>query len=263
MIAATPPPGLEAAFAAIEAKVLERARALMSARRFLDFEGPLGAGVESVQVGPVHDTKLADTGALISSRRAIPIPTFSATFELPTRELEGELPIDTSEGEDAGERVAQAEEQVIYLGVPELGIEGILTHPGTQRVPLGDWSKAGGAIGGVIEAADRLDAARLHGPFALVLAPSLYNQLFRKYEGSDVLALDHIRRLASGGIFKSHVLNDVGLLISPEIGPIVCAEDLHLRFVDVRPTTLSFVVSSALVLRFDDPRAACALVRET
>lgn len=266
MIPAAAPPGLEAPFARLTERVLERARALMSARRFLDFEGPLGPGVESLQVGPVHDVPLGGTGAKISSRRAIPIPTLYATFEIPRRELEGALapglPLDTSAGEDAAEEVALAEEHVLYLGVRELGIEGIFTHPGAQRAPLGDWSKAGGAIGDVIEAADRLDAARMHGPFALVLAPSLYNQLFRKYEGSDVLALDHIRRLASGGIFKSHVLTDAGALVSPEIGPIVCAEDLTVSFIDVRPSTISFAVSSALVLRFDDPLAACVLARE-
>jgi uncharacterized linocin/CFP29 family protein len=268
MIRPVSPLGLsDGVLAQIEAQALEKAKVVLTARRFLDFEGPLGAGIESLQVGPVHEGKLDGTEARISARRAVPIPTLYASFELPRRELEGAMspgmPLDTSVAEDAAEEVALAEEHVLYHGVRELGIEGVLTHPSSKRVELGDWSNAGGAIGDVIAAADRLDADHVRGPYALVLASSLYNQLFRKYEGSDVLALDHLRRLADGGIYKSYVLEGCGVLISPEVGPIVCAQDLAVSFLEVRESTLRFVVSAAVVLRLDDPSAACVLGGET
>jgi len=249
----------------IEGSILDKAKAVMTARRYLDFEGPLGGGIESLQVGPVHHAEIDGTGAKVSARRAIPIPTLYSTFELPRREIEGAvhpgLPLDTGPAEDAAEEVALAEEHLLYHGVAELGVDGIVSHPGAQSVPLSDWSKAGGAIGDVIAAADALDSAQTHGPFALVLAPALYNQLFRKYEGSDVLALDHLRRLATGGIYKCHVLRDEGVLVSPDLGPIVCAQDLQVSFLDVREHTVAFTISSAVVLRLDDPKAACVLKR--
>lgn len=264
MIRAAQPIGLsEEVFARIEEAVLHRARTMMTARRFLDFEGPLGAGVESLEIGPVHDSPLGETRAKVSARRAIPIPTVYAAFDLPKRGVEGAMhpgiPLDTSAAEDAAEEVALAEEHVVYHGVSEVGLEGVLRHTDVQRVGLSDWSDAGGAIGDVIKAADKLDAAQVNGPFALVLAPALYNQLFRKYEGSDVLALDHLRRLASAGIYKSHVMENTGALISPDIGPLVCAQDLSVSFLEVRASTLRFVISSALVVRLDDPQAACVL----
>lgn len=264
MIRPVLPHGLaDEVIARIQESVIQRARAMLTARRFLDFEGPIGPGIESLQVGPVHETKRGDGAATIAARRAVPIPTLYASFELPRRELVGVvdpgMPLDTSPAEDAAEEVAVAEEHVVYHGIKELGAEGILHHKDTQRVRLSDWSAAGGAIGDVIQAADRLDAARVNGPFALVLAPSLYNQLFRKYEGSDVLALDHLRRLASAGIYKSHVLEGEGVLVSPDLGPIVCAQDLTVTFLDARESTLRFVVSSAVMVRIDDPEAACVL----
>lgn len=247
----------------VESHAIERARAMLTGRRVLDFEGPLGDGIESLEVGTVHDAPVGETGAKISARRAIPIPRVYASFVLPEREIAGALdlglPLDTSPIDDAAEAVALGEEHVVYHGVRELGVEGMLYHPATHRVRLGDWSAPGGAIGDVIQAADKLDAARINGPFALVLAPALYNQLFRKYEGSDVLALDHLRRLANGGIYKSHVLDGVGVLVSPDLGPIVCAQDLAVRFLEVRESTIRFVVSSSVVVRLDDPSAACVL----
>ena len=266
MIEPAHPKGLtDTILAAIEESVLDKAKSVMTARRYLDFEGPLGAGIESLQVGPVVDREIEGTAARVSARRAVPIPTLYSTFELPRREIEGAIhpgvPLDTGPAEDAAEEVALAEEHLLYHGVPEIGVEGIVHTPGAQRVPLSDWSTPGGAIGDVIAAADKLDAAQMHGPFALVLAPTLYNQLFRKYEGSDVLALDHLRRLAAGGIYKCYVLEDSGVLVSPDLGPVVCAQDLQVSFLEVRPGTLRFTVSSAVVVRLDDPRAACALTR--
>ena len=263
MIRAPQPEGLSHdVIETIEAAILDKAKAVMTARRFLDFEGPLGSGVSSLQVGPIHERPLGETGAHVSSRAAIPIPTLHATFELPRREVEGAmrgLPLNTDPAEEAAERVALAEEHLLYLGVPELGIAGIVTHEGAPRVTLSDWTKPGGVIGDVIAAADALDRAKVHGPLALALAPTLYNQLFRKYEGSDVLALDHLRRLATAGIYKCHVLEDSAVLVSQDLGPIVCAQDLRVSFLEVREVVLRFIVSSALVLRLDEPRAACVL----
>src|SRR5690606_15311045 len=113
MIAAVAPHGLtDDVLERILEAATARARAALTARRFLDFEGPLGGGIESLQVGPVHDTKLGDTGAKIASRRAVPIPTLYSTFEMPRREIEGAihpgLPLDTSPAEDAAEEVALA-----------------------------------------------------------------------------------------------------------------------------------------------------------
>lgn len=266
MIEAVHPRGLnDAILAKIEEAVVDKAKAIMTARRYLDFEGPLGSGIESLQVGPVHDGEANGTGARISARRAVPIPTLYSTFELPRREIEGAVhpgvPLDTGPAEDAAEEVALAEEHLLYHGVRELGVDGIANHPDMQRVALSDWSTPGGAIGDVIAAADELDRQKVHGPFALVLAPTLYNQLFRKYEHSDVLALDHLRRLAAGGIYKCHVLEDSGVLVSPDLGPVVCAQDLQVSFVEVRPSTVRFSVTSAVIVRLDDPAAACVLSR--
>jgi len=264
MIEAVHPKGLrDAILDEIEEAVLDKAKAVMTARRYLDFEGPLGAGIESLQVGPVHDAAAGGTGAHVSARRAIPIPTLYSTFELPRREIEGAIhpgvPLDTGPAEDAAEEVALAEEHLLYHGVEELGVYGIAAHPRIQRVALSDWTTAGGAIGDVIAAADALDRERMRGPFALVLAPTLYNQLFRKYEGSDVLALDHLRRLAAGGIYKCHVLEGSGVLVSPDLGPVVCAQDMQVGFLEVRPSTVRFSVTSAVIVRLDAPDAACVL----
>jgi uncharacterized linocin/CFP29 family protein len=249
----------------IEEATLDEAREVLTARRYLPFEGPLGGGVPSLQVGDLIEEPMDDEGTTIAARRALTIPTLHATFRLPTRELQGAqehgFPLSTQPAEDAGEQLGLAEERLVYHGHAKLGVQGMLHAEGALQSALSDWSDPGKAIGDVIAAADRLDAAGVHAPFALVLAPTLYNQLFRKYEGSDVLALDHLRRLAEGGIFKGHVLEDCAVLVSPDIGPIVCAQDLQVSFLDMAADTVRFLVSSSVVLRLDDPAGVCVLKR--
>lgn len=251
--------------AAVERAALGQAREVLTARRFLEFEGPLGAGVPSFQVGGLLEDTIGDDGVSISARRAVPIPTLHTTFQLPVREVLGAqehgFPLSSQPAEDAAEAVALGEERLIYHGHSDIGVHGVFTHPDRQQVPLSDWSSPGQAIGDIIAAADRLDQAGANAPFALVLAPSLYNQLFRKYEGSDVLALDHLRRLATGGIYKCHVLESTGALVSPDVGPLVCAQDVHVRYLDMEAGTMRFSVSAAVVLRLDDPGASCVLSR--
>jgi uncharacterized linocin/CFP29 family protein len=249
----------------IESAALEKAREVLTARKFLEFEGPLGAGVPSLQVGQLIEEEIGGDGVMVSARRALPIPTLHATFRMPVRELQGTqehgFPLNTSPAEDAAEAVARAEETLVYYGQNKVGVQGLLGHPQVQKVPLTDWSSPGQAIGDVLAAADKLDAGGAHAPLSLVLAPALYNQLFRKYEGSDVLALDHLRRLATGGIHKSHVLDSTGLLVSPDVGPLVCAQDLQVSYVDMDSDTVRFLASASVVLRFDDPHAVCVLSR--
>lgn len=261
-----PPAGLPVELTnLLSTSVLDTARQVLTARRFLDFEGPLGAGVTAIEVGPAIEHELVSHPATtrLVAQRTLTVPMLSCTFRIPVRELLGardqNLPLNTRPAQDAGHSLALAEEKLIYHGHPALGLHGLVNAPNAPRITLGDWSSTGQAIQDVIAAADRLDAANARQPFALVLAPLLYNTLFRKYEGSDVLQIDHLRRLAAGGVYKSLALEAGGVLVSPDVGPLISAQDIETRFLLPSEASLIFEVSEAIVLRLDDPRAVCVL----
>jgi uncharacterized linocin/CFP29 family protein len=241
------------------------AREALTARRILAYEGPIGAGITAIEVAaPVRVqlvTEPAPAHAL--AQRTLPIPMLYSHFQVPVRDLLGArdqaLPLNTAAAAAAGESLAAAEERLIYYGVKELGMEGLATSPGAAHLGLGDWSSPGQAIQDIVAAADKLDASRAHQPFSLVLAAPLYNKLFRKYEGSDVLQIDHLRRLASGGVYKALALASGGLLISPDVGPLVFAQDIETHYQSPGDASFLFEVSEALVLRLDNPGAVCVL----
>jgi uncharacterized linocin/CFP29 family protein len=52
----------------------------------------------------------------------------------------------------------------------------------------------------VLGAVNRLDANGFGTPYALVLSPERYNARFGRFDGSDMLQVDHLRRLCEAGL---------------------------------------------------------------
>jgi len=246
----------------IDDTALDAARNILTGRRFLDLEGPFGVGLTSLELGEESyidsdDDDMADT----VGSRSLSVPVLQQTFRLSVRRVEGHLrlglPLDLKPVEDAAEAVARREEQVIYQGIPELGLPGLTTVDGRASVALGNWSEVEQALGDVLAGVERLDAEGFRGPYVLALSPSRYNALFRRYQGSDMLQLDHLRRLCAGGVLKAPVSGAV--LLDPRAGEIKIGQDLQVGFSATDGIHLRLFVSESLVLLLDDPAAICRL----
>lgn len=53
----------------------------------------------------------------------------------------------------------------------------------------------------VLAAVNMLDQAGFHDPYALAMSPLLYNNLFRRYEGINMLQPEHLRCLCESGLY--------------------------------------------------------------
>ena len=246
----------------IEAAAVEAAREQLTGRRFLDLEGPFGTGLTTIEVGnddycrqPGPD----EAGAIMG--RAIPLPMIRKSFRLSIRRVaahvENGQPLDLSPAQDAAEAVADREEEMIYSGQPALGLAGLLSIDGHQEVPGSDWSAPDNALKDVLAAATKLDESGYRGPYALAVAPVLYNNLFRLYPGSDVLALEHLRRLCTAGIYKASI--DGGVLVDTRAGVLILGQDLQAGYSSQDGVHYHLYVSESIVLRIDEPQAICAI----
>jgi uncharacterized linocin/CFP29 family protein len=251
----------------IDAAALEAAAERLTARRFLDLDGPYGIGLTSLEGG--IEARITDTGsdtpdddlAAVIGSRALPVPMLQQPCELSMRRVAGHrqlsLPLDLRPVEDAAEAVARREERMVYHGVPQLGLDGLTTVAGRAEVPCGDWQDLSRALGDVLSAVNRLDANGFGGPYALALAPERYNALFRRFECSDMLQVDHLRRLCEAGLYKAPVRG--GVLIDTRVGSLIVGQDLRVGFSANDGVHLKLFVSESLVLLLDDPTAVCTL----
>ena len=252
----------EAIWRAVEEAAVDAARERLTGRRFLELEGPFGLGLTSIEVGNddyCRQPEPDEAGAVMG--RALSVPMLRKSFRLSVRRvaahLENGQPLDLTPAEDAAEAVADREEEFIYRGQPDFKLPGLLTQDERQHVEGGDWSAVERALADVLAAVNRLDDAGYRGPYALALAPPLFNGLFRLYPGTDVLQLEHLRRLCTRGIYKAPI--EGGVLVDPRLGTLILGQDLHAGYISQDGVHYHLSLTESIVLRIDEPKAICTI----
>lgn len=250
---------------AIDAAAVSAARDQLTARRFLDLEGPFGIGMTAVETGAdfyCRDPAKGEAGAVAS--RAISVPIIRKECGLSVRRVEAyqsmHQPLDFSPIEDAAEAVARREEEFIYFGEERFGLQGLMTAHDRRNVALGDWAQVEQALGDVLNAVNQLEKSGFHGPYALAVAPNLYNDLFRRYEGTDMLQLEHLKRLCELGVFKAPI--DGAVVVDPHVGKIILGQDLMVGYSGNDGIHYQLFVSESAVLMLQEPEAVCTLAAE-
>lgn len=246
----------------IDIAAVEAAKAVLTGRRFLDVEGPYGLGLTSLELGADDFCRTPaehEAGAIIS--RTIAVPMLRKSCRLSARRLAAHLdkgmPLTLNEIEDAAEAVARREEEFVYRGQTEFGLEGLLNAAGRRVVKGTDWSNLDNALNNVLAAVTALDDAGYHGPYALVLPPAQYNNLFRHYEHTDLLQIEHLKSLCTCGVYKATV--DHPAAVDHRAGAIVLGQDLRVGYAGSDGIHYQLFVCESLALRLDAPEAVCVV----
>lgn len=242
--------------------VVSAAKTQLSGRRILDIEGPYGLGLKSV---PLHDDVVVENEVTVSSSRILPVPLIETAFALSSRDLanfeQTGFSLDTEAIAMAALRTAAAEDELVFQGSKQLGLDGLLTAEGSQSVKLGNWQEIGTAANDVIKALTTLDNAGFHGPYMLALAPELYNLLFRLYPQGYQIELQHVETVVGGGVIKAPGIKKGGVLLATgrQYASIVIGQDMITGFIGPEEHELKFKVTESLAPRIRVPSAICVL----
>lgn len=246
----------------IDERAVEAARDAITARRFLPVDGPYGVGLTAVELGDdgFHSEAGEDEAEAVISR-AVSVPMLRRPFSLSIRRIEAHRqmgqPLIFTPVQDAAEAIVRREERFIYYGAPEMGLEGLLNANGHHQVAAGDWSQVDKALDDVLAAVNALDQAGFPGPYALALSPGMYNDLFRRYEGTDMLQLEHLNRLCELGVYKAPIEN--GAVIDPHVGQLVIGQDLAAGYAHQDGIHYHLYLSESLVMMLEEPEAVCTI----
>ncbi|MCS6914119.1 MAG: family 1 encapsulin nanocompartment shell protein [Myxococcales bacterium] len=258
----------------VELAAIETARHQLIGRRFLALYGPLGSGVEFVELdllGPPRAAAVSlqgdeDAPPLRPARRRIlPLPLLYRDCLVFWRDLErarmNGAGLETSAIVAAAAEVAAAEDQLIFHGNPELGIEGLLTAADTHAVQLGDWNAAGEAYQQVVRAVAQLQQAGHPGPYALVLSSDRFARLERVHDMTGTLELVAVERLVRGPVLPCPVISG-GVLLDPSAANMDLAVgiDLTVAYADNDQMNHRLRVLETVVLRLKRPSAVLRLV---
>ena len=204
----------------IEKEARRTLRALLAARRVVDFKGPLGWGASDVELGRA-DPIAAPPGATevqARLRRIQPLVELRIPFDMSRAELDaidrGARDPDLDAVTAAAREIAIVEDRAIFHGYEDAHITGICEARKSVGVPLGS-SHADYPLA-VASALTKLRDEGIEGPFSVVLNEQLYKDLSARTDGGYPI-ISHVQRLIDGEIVWAPGIEG-GLVISQRGG---------------------------------------------
>lgn len=260
-------------WAAVDQTVVRTAQSMLVGRRFISLVGPFGPGVEALP----NDILVGSGGGQIdllgeqsteplsiASRRFLPLPLLYKDFWIHWRDLEASrqlgVPLDVGKVAAAAAATAQSEDRLIFDGELSLELPGLRNVAGRQTLPMSDWASMGRAFADVVEGIRVLIQAGFTGPYALIVSPRLYADLNRIFDGTGVLELEQVEKLARRGVFPAAVLPEPSAVLvdsGAQNLDLAVGLDLSTAFVESSNLNHLFRVVESLVLRIRRPAAIC------
>jgi uncharacterized linocin/CFP29 family protein len=246
----------------IEEAATSAAGDILTGRKIIGVEGPYGLGLTTLEVGNddlCREPGPGEASAVVS--HALSIPMIYRRFSLSKRRIaaaqEIGQPLNLKVAEDAAQAVAAREEEFVYRGQPNFHLFGVLNAEGRNTLKGGNWGNVDEVLDNVIAAVNILDGKGYRGPYGLALAPALYNNLFRRYAGTELLQIEHLKRLCTRGIVKADI--EGGVLVAKDVGSIVLGQDMQVRYLGPDAAHEHFTVSESVVLKIEAPDAICTI----
>jgi uncharacterized linocin/CFP29 family protein len=249
----------DAAWAEIDEQARRVLRANLSARRFVDFNGPLGWDYTAVTVGRLGTV---DPGEKQAVRYGIfdvqPLVESRVEFELNTWELDnvdrGAKDIDFDSLDEAARKIARFEESAVYRGLSEGKIRGLAEAAEADPVRLSSGSPAE-LLKSISGAVAKLTEASVEGPYALICGPEVWNAL-ETVSSEGYPLRERLERLLGGPI----ILNpgDHGNFVVSRRGgdfELTVGQDLSVGYVGHTGSTVTLYLTETFTFRVIGPEA--------
>jgi len=267
--------------------VCNTSRKQLVGRKFIEVYGSLGAGAQSVPWDTYLPPAMGNLDLLGESeqqpvgtqkRAFLPIPQIYKDFILYNRDIAAAghdhdrdghhddgcicMPLDLSTLVNAVTQCAKKEDDIIFNGIPELGIPGLTNVEGRNIIHMKDWSVLGDGFLNVVEATQKLAETGFYGPYALVVSPHLYVQLHRVFEKTGVLEIQRVNSFIKCGVYSSNALKkDIAVVVATGTNnmDLVIGRDLGLDYFGPENLNHRFRVWESAVLRIKCAQAICTI----
>lgn len=250
----------------IDKAVIAEAKKILVGRRFLSIAGPLGAQVQNASMDRMEHIAPAaadfwgrsETEAIdVASRRFIELVTVYADFMISWRDIENENGAGVQAAMDAAVTCARREDDLIFFGDKQMGIEGIFTAPGSQQVPISDWNEGENPVKDVAKALELLCEKGCSGDRALVVSTDLYGKLHRIQPGTGMMELERVRSLVGKLLYSPRLEKNKAALVYCDAHnmDLVIGQDLITAYMGNEKMDHAFRVLETVVPRIKRPSA--------
>ncbi len=234
----------------------------LSARKFVDFRGPLGLDTGAVNTGRVTTIESPFSGVQAKLRNVLPLIELRVTFELSREELDdasrGARDLDLDPLIEAAERIARAEDHAVYHGYPAAKVSGIAETSKHRPVMFREPRALPFAVA---EAKEVLRRGGVDGPYALLLGPTLYDETSASAEDGYPIRrrIDALVDLVVWAPALDH-----GVLVSMRGGDfeLICGQDLMLGYESHDDRTVRLYLYESFTSRVLETSAAVVLRKD-
>jgi len=202
----------------------------LAARKIADFVGPLGRHAGAVNTGRLARIE-PPLGDVYADLRVVqPLVEICVPFRLPIAELDaysrGAKDVDLTPLVNAAERIAAAEDHAVFHGYEAAAVRGILETAEHASVPF---QGAKNLPAAVVAAKETLRKAGVGGPYALVLGPSIYDELHAAAEDGFPIR-DRVAPMVESIVWAPAI--DDGVLVSVRGGDfeLTVGQDLSIGY---------------------------------
>lgn len=246
----------------IDEAVTSMAKRILVGRRFLSIYGPLGAGVQSINIDTTEVEETEGNPKIIKGRRYEQIPLIYEDFGLLWRDIETSkqsgMPVDLSAADRAGAAISKKEDELIFFGSEELNYEGLLTAKGITKIQKGNWNEGENPVKDISTGLTKFLERGLVGRNALILSPNLLLQLQRIQPGTGITEYERLSKMVNGNIFSTPVMgSDKAVLINaePHNMDLVIGQDIAASYLETKDLNHYFRIIETVLPRIKNKDA--------
>ncbi|MEA4951131.1 Maritimacin [bioreactor metagenome] len=248
------------AWAELDEQAKKVLTANLSARKFVDVEGPKGWSYSAHATGRLDVAqKQPKDGVQFGVNRVLPLVESRFTFDMDIWELDnisrGAKDPDLSALEKAAKEIALFEEKAVYNGLPAAGIEGLSAAAGKRSIKIGG-DDGQSLVNALSAALFNFSQDAVEGPYALVASPKVWKTIYTSVPGYPISK--HVGNLVDKVILSAQ---EDSYLVSLRGGDfeLVLGQDLSLGFEERNGGKVRLFFAESFTFRVITPEAVIAL----
>ncbi|MFP4136551.1 MAG: family 1 encapsulin nanocompartment shell protein [Candidatus Acetothermia bacterium] len=254
-------PVTDDAWEEIDDQAVEVLENRLTARKFVNTIEPKGWEHSAISEGRLSIKEDSPEKVRYGVREVTPLVETRVSFELNIWELDdvtrGAEDVDLSPLEEAAAEAARFEEDVVYHGLSEAGIEGLLPSAETA-IDLPDGSS--GILEAASEAVTVFQEEAIEGPYSLVVDKDLWKSVARASKGYPLKR--QLEDLIGGSIIYSpQVENPLFVSTNDEDLQLVLGQDFSIGYEDHTTKKVKLFITESFGFRVLEPAAVVKLVK--
>lgn len=235
---------------------------VLTARKFVDIDGPKGLDFSAVSLGRLSMKENKDKkGVNYGINKVLPLIEVRKPFVLDLWELDnaarGAEDVDLESLEIAATELAKFEDEAVYYGFHESGIHGLKESSGYDATTFPDSAKdLLKTLGRVIT---QFQNNAIEGPYTLVVSPEKWHFILSQIEGYPLI--NQIKTLLGGNVIQNPNVKDAFVVSERgEDFKLTIGQDISIGFDSANTKDIKLFFTESFTFQVLEPNAVAVLV---